>query len=98
MSPLSAPPISAPIQGDRGITDAWQVYLTKLGAIGAGATKPETVADGNGQTCVVLQIGNFLAYTYTGLGGVTFSFNGNAFTVPASATPQTTSSFVILEG
>jgi hypothetical protein len=96
MTALTQPPLSAPIQGDRGISDSWQVYLTRLGAFASGATNPQTIDNGSGETCRVLQVGAILLYSYTGLGGVTFSFNGNAFTIPASTTPTTTKSSEIL--
>lgn len=98
MTTITQPPLSAPIQGERGITDTWQGYLTKVGALATGATNPQTIDNGSGETCRVLQVGAILLYSYTGLGGVTFSFNGNTFTIPASATPTTTKSFEILEG
>lgn len=98
MTAIMQPPLSAPIQGERGISDTWQVYFTRLGALATGATNPQTVDNGSSETCRVLQIGDLLLYSYQGLGGVTFSFHGNAFTIPASATAQQTNSFVILGG
>lgn len=95
---ITPPPVSAPIQGERGISDTWQVYMTKTGKFATDATNPQTIDNGSGETCVVVQIGAALLYTYTGLGGVTFEFNGTAFTIPASTTPTTTKSFEILEG
>lgn len=98
MTAIMQPPLSAPIQGERGITDTWQTYLTKMGQFASDATNPQTIGNGSGETCTVLRLGAVVLCSYTGLGGVTFDFNGTLFTIPASATPTTTKTFEFVGG
>lgn len=96
---LSPMPKGAPmVNPSTGVVgEDWSVYMTKLTDIVREMTRPQTV-ESNGETCTVVRVGCIAHWFYTGLGGVTFTFQGTSFTVPVSTTPGASTGSVIIGG
>lgn len=96
---LSPMPKGAPmVNPSTGVIgEDWSVYLTKTTDIIRAMERPQTV-ESNNETCTVVRVGCLAFWTYTGLGGVTFTFQGAPIVVPVSTTPVTSSGHVIIGG
>lgn len=92
---ISSPPNSSAALTQDPSLSAW---VRKAGEIIKRADNPRTIpATSGGESATIVQVGALIFYSYTGLGGVSFSYNGANFSIPVSAAPATVSSFVILE-
>ena len=98
MTPLSPPPIAAPIcPGDKN-NEVWSRYMQRAFSILSEATQTaRTTSTTNSEEIVSVTVGALVFYTYTGLGGVEFVVNGTRIAIPASPSIATTASFVIKE-
>lgn len=98
MTPLSPPPIAAPIcPGDRN-NEVWSRYMQRAFAILAEATQVASVGStSNSETLRSVTVGALVFYNYTGLGGVEFDVNGTRVVIPAMPSVATVASFVIKE-
>ena len=93
-------PFSTPIcPGDKNSTP-WQLHLRKWDGFIQEASKTGTAQakEDPSQVLTFCRQGPFIAYTYEGLGGVTFDVFGRVVAIPASTTSQQTKSFILAEG
>lgn len=98
MTPLSPPPIAAPIcPGDKN-NEVWSRYMQRAFAILSEATQvAKTSSASNSETLRSVTVGALVFYSYTGLGGVEFDVNGTRIVIPAMPAAATVASFVIKE-
>lgn len=98
MTPLSTPPIAAPICPGNTNNDVWSRYLQRAFSILSEATQTSKVTStSNSEHIVTVTVGALVFFTYTGLGGVEFDVNGTRIVLPATQEVATISSFVIKE-
>lgn len=94
---LSEAPLSSPItEKGHALSEPFRQYFTKLSAFGADAHKVQTIAsnEDSSQTCKAVRMGAAIMYSYTGLGGVTFTIRGNSVSIPAMKESATISNFI----
>lgn len=96
---LSPMPKGAPMVDTKAgtVSEDWSIYLTKLTDIVREMTRPQQV-ETSGQFCTVVRIGSVAFWWYTGIGGVTFQFQGASIVIPVSTTSQEVTGQVIIGG
>lgn len=92
-------PFSTPVCPGDKTSQPWNLHLRKWDTFLQEASKIGAVQanEDASQSLTFCRQGPFIAYQYTGLGGVTFDVAGNLITIPSSTTSQTTKSFILAE-